>query len=102
MIVMLGRGGFTYGCGRSFDCSMAVIAKNRKTCSILPSGAGFFEAFLISEIRKIPLTLAELGCSTSLLQSVLLSFLHTRVSCQEAGCLQGRTVLVIVNLAECS
>ena len=96
MIVMLGRGGFTYGCGRSFDCSMAAVG------SILPSGAGFFEAFLISEIRKIPLTLAELGCSTSLLQSVLLSFLHTRVSCQEAGCLQGRTVLVIVNLAECS
>ena len=77
-------------------------ARIEKTCSILPSGAGFFEAFLISEIRKIPLTLAELGCSTSLLQSVLLSFLHTRVSCQEAGCLQGRTVLVIVNLAECS
>ena len=36
MIVMLGRGGFTYGCGRSFDCSMVAAGQNRligqKTC----------------------------------------------------------------------
>ena len=33
--------------------------------------------------------LAELGCTTCSLQTVLLTFLHTRIAGQEAGLLQG-------------
>ena len=38
--------------------------------------------------------LAELRCTTSSLQTVLLTFLHTRIAGQEASLLQSRTVLV--------
>ena len=45
---------------------------------------------------KIKSALRELGCTTCSLQTVLLTFLHTRIAGQEASLLQDRTVLLVL------
>ena len=41
------------------------------------------------------LTFGELRSTTSALESVLLSFLHTRVSGEESSCLKSRTIVLV-------
>ncbi len=47
------------------------------------------------------LSLGELGCTTSALETVLLSLLHTRIAAQEPCCLKSCTV-VGVSLKKCA
>jgi len=46
-------------------------------------------------MRNNNLSLGELACATSCLETVLLSFLHSGVSCEEACLLEERTVCVV-------
>ena len=51
---------------------------------------------------SLKLTLGELARSSRLLESVFLSFLHSRVSGQETSCLQCRSVCFLISYAESS
>ena len=51
---------------------------------------------------QVLLSLRELACSSCLFETVLLSFLHSGVSCQESSSLQGWSVSFSVSFAESS
>ena len=59
----------------------------------------YFRAFLA--LLSCRLSLAELRCAASCLQTVLLSLLHTRISREEACLLQHRTI-VLICFKQCS
>ena len=48
------------------------------------------------------LSLRELACSSCFLETVLLSFFHSGISCQESSSLEGRSVSFSVSFAESS
>lgn len=51
---------------------------------------------------QVLLSLRELACSSCFLETVFLSFLHSGVSCQESGSLEGRSVSFSVSFTKSS
>ena len=62
-----------------------------------------FFRLILSELAALKrLTLAELACSSRLLETRLFTLFHSWVSCQETSCLQCRSVSFLIDFAECS
>ena len=56
----------------------------------------------LPQAEKTSLSLGELACSSSLLETRLFTLFHSWVSCQETCCLECRSVSLFIDFAKCS
>ncbi len=78
----------------NFGVAMSeVLGNSLNVKAVIITKSPAMQSFLY--IRNNKLSLGELACATSGLETVLLSFLHTRVASQEACCLESGLVCLV-------